>query len=314
MSSTASATTRSVPPQGRTLLTRWERTSFALSHFVVACLHSLLSLRGLYRFGRCFGFLEWLINYKRRKRFNRAVKRLLRDKFSPKDRRRATREYFMRSRCDKLFYLIVDRISQDVAENLLTIENQQVLDEAMARGHGAYLALSHHGALHVLAMLMSLRGYKTAGVRDPNESAIRRYVQDRFDRRYPQFRRMQVLSADSYPREIYRCFQEGYLLGSAIDVHRLRKPTQKSEEVQFFGEARHFLTGPLRVALRSGAPVLQAFIIPRTGFRYHLEIVTTLIDPQKIDHESEAIRRATHAYAENVERFVLRWPSLLTKI
>ena len=128
---------------------------------------------------------------------------------TPRERRRATREYFRRTRCDKLFYLVFDRISRDKAMSLFSIRNRDLLDEAAGRGRGVYVALSHHGPHHIAGMLMALHGYKTAGVRDRQEGGMRRWVQNRFDHLYPEFRRMRVLFSDGYPRDIYRSFRQG---------------------------------------------------------------------------------------------------------
>ncbi len=292
----------------------WERVSFSLSHKALSLLLWLLGPTGLYHFGRMFGTVEWLINHKRRRRFARALSGVLGHTPTASLRRRATRDFFMRSRGDKIFYLIFDRFSPDRAAELLSIRGQDLLDESVARGHGVYLAMSHHGAHHVLSMLLAVRGYRTACVRDRREGAIRRYVQDRFDRRYPEFCKMRVLFADSYPREIFRCFEEGYVLGSAMDVSRRRDPTQRGEMVEIFGEQRVFLTGPLRIAMRCRAPVLQAFIIPERNFRYRLEIVDVLVDVEKVEDEREAISRAMVTYAANVETHVRRFPSLISRV
>lgn len=295
-------------------LTVWEYTSFTITHALATGLLYLLSLEGLYKFGRMFGTIEWLINFKRRRRFAEALRYVLGEAPLAAERRRHMREFFVQSRCDKLFYLVFDRITREAALTRLMITNQELLDDALSRGHGAYMAMSHHGPLHVLAMLMALRGYKTAGVRDRREGALRRYVQDRFDRRYPEFQRMRVLYADSFPREIFRCLQDGFVLGSAMDVDRVRDPRQRTEEVAVFGERQRFLSGPMRISIRCKAPVLQAFILPEGDFRYRLEIVETLIDADKVEDEDAAVSRAMRRYAANVERYIRRYPSLVTRV
>ncbi len=295
-------------------LSRWEHISFTVIHAAAACLLAELSLSGFYRFGRIFGTVEWLINYKRRRRFAAAFQRVLGHEPTPKERRRATREFFIHTRCDKMLYLIFDCIERHKAMTLLSIGNQALLDDALARGRGVYLAMSHHGAHHVIAMLLALKGYRTAGVRDRREGALRRYVQERFDRCRPDFPRMRVLFADGYPRDVYRCLQDGYVLGSAMDVSRVRTAHQKTEEVTIFGEKRWFLSGPLRIAIRSGAPVLQAFIIPERNFCYRLEIADVLVDPDTVDDEAGAVPRAMRSYAANVEKYIRASPSLLSRI
>ncbi|UCE59088.1 MAG: hypothetical protein JSU63_16790 [Phycisphaerales bacterium] len=302
------------PQGGESRISLWKRASFECTHAAVSILLYGLSLKGLYRFGQLFGTVEWLINYKRRRRFHAALTRVCSDKPTGAQRRRETREFFRRNRCDRLFYLILDQIPRAKAETLFSISNEALLDQAVQRGRGVYVALSHHGPHHVAAMLMSLRGHKVAGVRDRREGGIRRYVQARFDRLYPEFGRMRVLFSDSYPRDIYRCFREGFVLGSAMDVSRLRRSNQKAEEVTIFGEKRHFLSGPLRVAVRCGAPVLQAFITPGDAFTYRLEIVESLIDPDTVDDEDAAVARAMQTYAANVERNLRAAPALMTRL
>lgn len=292
----------------------WEYVSFTVIHSIVAGLLLILSLDGLYRFGRMFGTAEWLINYRRRRRFEAALAGVLEHTPTPAERRKATREFFMRNRCDRIFYLIFDRLGRDKAMSLLTIENKDLLDTALARGRGVYVAMSHHGPYHVVAMLVALHGYRTAAVRDRREGGIRRYIQDRFDRLYPEFQRMRVIFEDDFPREIFRCLQEGFVLGSAMDVHRVRRPNQKAEEVTIFGEKRQFLTGPLMIALRCKTPVLQAFVLPEPGFRYRFRIVGMLADPEKVEDEAAAAGQTLRTYAANVERYVRAAPSLLSRI
>jgi len=292
----------------------WEYATFTLVHGVSSALLGLLTLPGLHWFGRVLGTIEWLINYKRRRRFATTLRQVLGREATGAERRRWTREYFTRSRCDKLFYLIFDRIPRAKAMTLLSIGNQELLDRGLSRGRGVYMAMSHHGSLHVASLLMALCGYKTAGVRDRREGAMRRYIQERFDRRYPEFTRMRILFADSYPRDIYRCLSDGYLLYSTMDVSRVRQPNQKTEEVTIFGETRPFPSGPLRIAYRCRAPVLQAFVMPENGFRYRAEIAGMLIDPDVSTDEDSAVAEAMKSYATNVESYVRAAPSLLTRV
>jgi lauroyl/myristoyl acyltransferase len=255
-----------------------------------------------------------LINFKRRRRFGRALHEVIHP-LSGRDRRRHTREHFMQTRCDKLFYLIFDRIPREIALTSLTIENGKALDDALAQGRGAYVALCHHGPLHVSGMLMTIRGYKVAGVRDRREGALRRYVQSLYDLKYPEFRRARILYADSFPREIYRCLQDGYALGSAMDISRVRDPRQKHHEVKMFNRPQVFLTGPLRIALRCKSPILQAFIVPGRDFQYRLIFVDGLLNPEAggTSDEEASIIRAIEIYAARVERHVRQYPSLLTR-
>jgi lauroyl/myristoyl acyltransferase len=299
---------------GAPAVTFWEHASFSAAHAAVSFLYAVLGLAGLYRFGRLFGTIEWLINYKRRRRFAAALESVWGRRPTAAERRKHTRKYFCQSRCDRLLYLTVDRIARSRAADLLIITNRETLDAAVAAGRGVYIALAHHGAQHVIGMLLTLNGYKVAGVRDRREGALRRFVQCRLDRSFPELGRTRVLYSDSFPRDIYRSFQEGYVLGSALDIGRIRDARQRVEEVSLFGERRYCLSGPLRIALRCGAPVLQAFIIPEPKFRFRFEIVETLIAPEAVEDENTVIRRAIERYAANVERYTRARPSLISRV
>lgn len=297
-------------------LSTWEWLSFNAAHGGAAFLLKLLGIRGLYRFARIFGTLEWLINHRRRRRFAKALARVIREPLSPPRRRAITRENFCQTRCDKIFYLIFDAIPRERARTLLAIGNRQLLEEAIARtaGRGVYVPMSHHGSIHIAGLLMALSGYKVAGVRERSESGLRRYVQDRLDRRHPDFQRARIIYADAFPREIFRCLQEGYLLASLMDVARKYHANQRTETVEVFGEQREFLSGPLRVAYRSRVPVIQAFVIPERDFRYRLEFVADLFGHDPGQDEDAAVSGAMLAYAANVERVVRETPSLLSRL
>lgn len=295
-------------------VTPWERFSFTAVHALAALGLAMLSLDGMYAVARWFGTAEWLVNYKRRRRFADLLRQVWGREPSTDERRRATREFFIRSRWDRLFYLIFDRLPRERAMSLLSIGNRELLDAAVAHGKGVYVALSHHGAHHVIGMLMSLHGYRVAGVRDRREGGLRRWVRELYDRRYPEFQRTRILYSDSYPRDIYRCLQEGFLLGSAMDVGRVRHPNQKTEEVVVFGERQPFLTGPLRIAVRCRVPILQAFIIPDGQLGYRLDFLDLQSDPNDIVDEETTVAATIRTYAANVERYVRESPWLVSRI
>lgn len=295
-------------------LSAWERASFGLARLVASFLLVILSLRGLYAFGQAMGTLEWAINYKKRRRFAQALDRLLGRRSTFAERRRHGRAYFARLRCDKIFCLILDRLPRERAASLLTIENRPLLDGALQRGRGAYIALSHHGPHHVCAMLMALCGYKVAGVRDRNEGGLRRFLAERHARFFPDITPIRMLFADAFPRDIYRCFQDGYVLGSAMDVSKTRHPNQRVEAVEFLGETRNFVTGPLRVAHRCGATVFQGAISSEAGFRYKLVLESVLIDPENPAPEDAAVSHAARQYAVRAQAQMKELPSQITRV
>jgi lauroyl/myristoyl acyltransferase len=292
----------------------YDRAKFAFVRGFLYAWARAFSLRGLYLFGRFFGTIEWLINFKRRRRYAAELRRIFPEGLTQTRRRQITREYFCRTRCDKLFYLIFDRLPREKIMKRIRFIGREYLDDALARGHGVYVMLSHHGSHHVAGLLMALLGYRCAGVRDRNEGNLRVYVQERYTRTFPEFAAIRVLYADSFPRDIFRCFQENRVVGSAMDISRVRGLALKTVPVRIFGKQREFLIGPLQIALRCKAPIIQAFVVSRPNFYFRLIVKPTLYDPAENAPEREdLIRELMQKYADGIEAHVREYPDHLSR-
>ncbi|MFO0838084.1 MAG: lysophospholipid acyltransferase family protein [Phycisphaerae bacterium] len=293
----------------------YTRAKFELVRGFLWAWAQTFSLRGLYLFGRVFGTAEYLINFKRRGRYRRELRQIFGTALSRAREKSIIRSYFRRTRCDKLLYLIFDRLPKDKILRRIRFPGREQVDTALAAGRGIYVMLSHHGSHHVAGLLMALLGYKCAGVRDRNEGAIRVFVQEKYARTFPEFAAIRLLYADSFPRDIYRCFQENRVLGSALDVGRVRGLSLKTCPVRIFGQTREFLTGTLQVALRCRAPIFQAFVVSRPNFYFRL-IAKPLFDPaaEADTNRPELLQELMQRYADGIETHVREYPDHLSRI
>jgi len=294
----------------------YDRAKYSLVRGFLTAWVAAFSLKGLYLFGRWFGTIEYLINFKRRARYGRELDAVFPEGLSPARRRRIIRDYFRRTRCDKLFYLIFDRLPREKIIRRIRFQGRVWLDEALARGHGAYVMLSHHGSHHVAGLLMALLGYRCAGVRDRNEGNLRRYVQEKYARTFPEYAAVRMLYADSFPREIYRCFQENRVVGSALDVGRVRGQTLRTCPVRIFGQRREFLTGTLQVALRCRATICQAFVVSRPNFYFRLIVNPPLYVPndQELAESPDRISEIMQRYADGIAAHVRQHPDHISRV
>jgi len=302
------------PPEKRS---GWyDRLKFGLVRALLGGWTAAFSLKGLYLLGVWFGTIEYLINFKRRARYRDELRGVFPEGLGRARQRRIVRDYFRRTRCDKLFYLIFDRLPREKIMRRIRFHGRQHLDEGLARGHGVYVMLSHHGSHHVAGLLTALLGYKCAGVRDRNEGALRVYVQDKYARTFPEYAAVRVLYADSFPREIYRCFQENRVVGTALDVGRVRGETLKTCPVRIFGQTREFLTGTLQVALRCRATICQAFVVSRPNFYFRLIVKPALYVPVEGDggETPERVQELMQAYASGIEAHVREHPDHISRV
>ncbi len=274
------------------------------------------SLKGLYLLGQFFGTCEWLINAKRRRRFRQRFYETFGDAAAQITTPvwRICWQHTMRIRCDKLFYLIFDKLPREKILKRIRMHNRDIFDEAIEQDKGVYVSMSHNGSHHVCVLLMALLGYKTAGVRDRNEGALRRYVQQKYEETFPEFKAIRMFYADTYPRDIYRCFREKFILGSALDVGRQRGAHLRRAKVTMFGQEREFLTGTLQIAMRCGAPVMQGFVVSRKNFYYHLIGKGPLVEYGTKEPEEVVLQKAMQAYADNIAAHLLAYPDHISKV
>lgn len=299
---------RSIP-----LLTRL-RIGF-VRHFLVGYAR-LFGLSGLYRLGRLFGTCEYLVDYRRRGRVHRKLSSLFGAEMSATERRRHVRRYFMRVRCDKMFYTIMDRIPRGKLLNRIKLKNRRVVDDALSRRKGLYVALCHYGSHHVAGLMMALLGYKIAGVRDAKESHVRRYIYQKYRETWPEVADIKLVFTDTFPRVLYRHLQSNGIVASLLDVDRLRGEHLKRYPVQFFGQEREFLTGPVQMAHRCGAAMIPGYIVSRKNFYYQLIGGEPLIDPDIADGltEDQVLEIVMPRYAAGVEAFVREHPDHVMNI
>ncbi|HUN80978.1 MAG TPA: lysophospholipid acyltransferase family protein, partial [Phycisphaerae bacterium] len=228
--------------------------------------------------------------------------------------RRTSRRYFMRIRCDKMFYTIMDRIPRDKLMNRIKPKGSKYVDAALQKGNGVYIALCHYGSFHVAGLLAALLGYDIVGVRDPKESPVRRYIVKKYNETFPEVARMKLFFAGQFPREIYRQFRANGVVASLLDVGRVRGEHLKTMPVTIFGEKREFLVGPVQMAIRSKAPMVQSFVVSRKNFYYQLVATPPLYDVTEDLDEETLIPQVMQRYADGVEAFAREHPDHLMNI
>lgn len=294
----------------------YDRAKFSIVRWFLSGWAAAFSLKGLYLLGWWFGTIEYLINFKRRARYRAELREVFPEGLTRARESNIVRSYFRRTRCDKLYYLIFDRLPREKLMRRIRFHGRQHLDQALARGHGVYVMLSHHGSHHVAGLLMALLGYSCAGVRDRNEGAIRRYVQEKYAQTFPEFAAIRVLYSNSFPRDIYRCFRENRVVGSALDVNRVRGETLKTCPVRIFGRTREFLTGTLHVALRCKAVICQGFVVSRPNFYFRLILKPPLHVPEPAAPAGtpEQIAEIMQMYADGIAEHVREHPDSISRI
>lgn len=134
-----------------------------------------------------------------------------------------------------------------------TIENQDAFDAAMAQGKGMILLSGHFGNFEFAASRLGAIGHKliTPAERMKPERVFELFCQIR------EHHGLKIVPADSRDslRELLEALKRNEVVMFVADRYVLGA----SIETPFFGEPAKLPTGPIALALRSGAPVFTAY-------------------------------------------------------
>jgi len=313
LAATATGSNPNTAPKDRKIPAVVRARIWFVRWFLVTWIH-LFSMSGLYRLGQFFGTLEYLTDYKRRRRVHALLRQYFNEEHPASWYRDMVKRYFMRIRCDKMFYTIMDRIPRGKLMNRIKLIGRENLDDAMSRGKGAYVALCHFGSFHVAGLMTAMLGYEIIGVRDAKESNVRRYIQNKYRETFPEVAAMKMFLAGSFPRQIYRALHANKVVASLLDVGRSRGENLKTQQARIFSEERDFLIGPIQIALRCETPVLQGLVESRRNFYYRIVITPPLIPPETDAQEDDNITKIVQQYAHGVETFAREHPDHVMNI
>lgn len=293
-------------------LSLFTRIKYMAIRAALLAIATLAGLNGLYVFGWFFGFCEYLLQYKRRTRIRRRMEQIFDPPLPTGRRRRITLDFFCRIRCDKMIYTIMDRISRRKLLARLETEGLEHLDRALERGKGTFFMFSHQGSHHLGGILLTLKGYPLIGLRDPNESPLRLYIQQQFEKNFPKLRDLQIIPTDAPARPYFHAFKSNQIVAAAMDVWRHRGNV-RTVDVTVFGETRPFMSGMTHIALRSRATVVVGFLLSLPFYRYKLIVHPPVADPDTATDAAETVQHAMQAYATLIESHTRKYPSHISK-
>lgn len=216
--------------------------------------------------------------------------------------------------------LIVKRMMRNLARNavefirfplmskerilaLLTIENRELVDTLAGEGRGAIALSAHLGNWEILGATFAALGYKISIVG-------RRIYYYKFEELLRGTRRaagVRVVDRDE-PKEILRTLRSGHFLGIMGDIDAVKVG---GVYVDFFGRLALTPTGPVALALRTGVPLVPAFIV-RNERGGHTVIID---EPMRLirtgDMQKDLLVNTMRA-AKIIERVIRRYPDQWT--
>lgn len=159
----------------------------------------------------------------------------------------------------------VGRMTPDEIEATVQVEGWEHLGRALAEGGGAIFFSAHFGNVDLVMQVTCARGVPTtAPVEHTRPERLFQYA-----RSLRESHGMKLIPADGPMMGLYRALKRGELVGLAAD----RDSTNSGRVIKFFGVPARLPDGAVRVALRTGAPLMPVFAarLPDNSFLVQIE-------------------------------------------
>jgi KDO2-lipid IV(A) lauroyltransferase len=181
-----------------------------------------------------------------------------------------------------------------------SIDGLHLIDEALAGGKGAIVALPHLGGWEVGGYWLAGLGYRFTVVVEPLEPA--ELFEWFADYRRSLGMNIVALGPDAGPT-ILRALKDNQLAGLLCD----RDLRGDGCEVEFFGERTTLPGGPATLALRTGAPIMPAAVYFRPDNGHHA-VVKPPLTVERTGRLRDDVGRVTQDLAYALEDLIRAAP------
>jgi KDO2-lipid IV(A) lauroyltransferase len=193
----------------------------------------------------------------------------------------------------------LSRLSLDEIAAITQVEGREHMDEALAQGKGAILISAHFGNVDIMAQIPLTFGIRISGaVEHIQPERLFQYILGLRTRHG-----VRMIPSDGPMMELYRALKRGELIGLPCD----RSIADSTREVEFFGTPAYLPTGPVRLALRTGAPLIPGFGLRLPDNTFLARIEPALELPRTGDREAD-IAAGMEMVADVLERTISQAP------
>ena len=202
------------------------------------------------------------------------------------------------------------RLSEKRITKFAYIEGREHLDNALKKGKGALIAVSHFGSWKMVIAALGYAKYKVNQIgidprgfideNRPNHHNVIMQIEHRCDQSLP----VNFIYIGKFLREAYRALARNEVVINSMDGFL----GAKCVEVPFLKGVSRLSLGPLVMAARSSAAFLPTFAVRQADNRYKI----TIHEEIKVDKdipEEEAVKKALDDYTNIFEDYVSRYPS-----
>jgi KDO2-lipid IV(A) lauroyltransferase len=191
------------------------------------------------------------------------------------------------------------RLTPEQISSLTEIEGMDRLYAALEEGQGAIVVTAHLGNVDMMVQLPLAHGIPISGA----AARIRPERLFQYTRKLRQSHGLRLIPSDGPMIGLFRALRRGEVIALPCD----RAVGDNVRLVEFFDGMARLPDGPVRVALRTGAPLIPAFVhrLPDDSFRVEVEPPLELPDSGEIEQDVAA---GMEMVVDVMERHITRHP------
>ncbi len=192
------------------------------------------------------------------------------------------------------------RMKHGVLLHIVKPRNPQVFEEIRSRGRGYILMSGHFGNWELMAFSISVL-FKSPFLIIVHTQRNR--LVDSLVNRYRGLGGSRVVPMELSVRDVLQTLRSGAGVAMLAD----QSAPREREYVEFFGRPAATYEGPAVFALRSGAPIVMAFLVRQKNNTYEL-VFEELPTADLHEASDENIRELTRRHVRLLERYVREYP------
>jgi KDO2-lipid IV(A) lauroyltransferase len=218
----------------------------------------------------------------------------------PRELRRIARDVYRQLGRTLIEWARNDRLTAGEMAELVTFYDVEHAEQALALGRGALLVTAHFGNWELMGAAWCARGHTLSFVAKPQRNPL---VDRYLNRSRQRVAAGLVLTGGLGLREILRRLRQGESIGILSD----QDAGPSGVFLDFLGRTASVQPGAALFAIRTGAPIVQAYDVRDEHGRHHVHFQPPLF-PDTQAEESQEIERLLREVVSGLERMVRRHP------
>lgn len=191
------------------------------------------------------------------------------------------------------------RMSVEMMRTMIVFEDEQLIRECHRKGTGFILLTAHFGNWELISpAVMACMGIPVSALYKQQSN---RFIDRAIERRRSRFGNTLVPLGPAV-REIVRTLQEGHAILLAAD----QSAPKESIWLDFFGRSIPVFQGPAVLSLKTGAPLLLAFMIREGNGTFRL--ICREVRGSDLSYSEEASVELTRRHLKETENMIRRYP------